>query len=233
MHAISAQAIDLVQRLLETGAYVNITDKQGMTPLLLAAQVGDAGVVQLLLQAQSDVNGRSADGFTPLMFATQAGNASVMRMLIDAGADTAARNVRGQRAFDLVGDRAELKNIFYGGRVEASTLKPRTKTKLTRSTAPVPPRLVVVQQPQFRWAVSPDGAKLMEASVRVRNDGGGRAQEVGLRVQTPDGEQITLEGPSVLKGGEEQRYAAAPQRSFPRQVPLRLLLQCENCSTSN
>ena len=50
---------EIVRRLIEAGAKVNIKDDDGDTPLLLAARSGSAEVVQLLIEAGADVTVRN------------------------------------------------------------------------------------------------------------------------------------------------------------------------------
>ena len=60
LHVASRNAhTEIVRRLIEAGAKVNIKDDDGDTPLLLAARSGSAEVVQLLIEAGADVTCRN------------------------------------------------------------------------------------------------------------------------------------------------------------------------------
>jgi ankyrin repeat protein len=60
LHVASRNAhIEIVRRLIEAGAKVNVKDDGGDTPLLLAARSGSAEVVQLLIEAGADVTARN------------------------------------------------------------------------------------------------------------------------------------------------------------------------------
>ncbi|HET7459209.1 MAG TPA: ankyrin repeat domain-containing protein [Gemmatimonadaceae bacterium] len=61
-------------------------DRDGWTPLHLAAHHGHAAVVETLLANNADVNARSGDGRTALEIATQAGRAEVAALLRANGA---------------------------------------------------------------------------------------------------------------------------------------------------
>ena len=60
LHVASRNAhTEIVRRLIEAGAKVNIKDDGGDTPLMLAARSGSAEVVQLLIEAGADVTCRN------------------------------------------------------------------------------------------------------------------------------------------------------------------------------
>src|SRR6267142_5768909 len=61
---------DLAQTLLYASANVKATTRiGGYTPLLLAAQNGNAEVMEPLIKGGADVNAKTSNGTTPLMFA--------------------------------------------------------------------------------------------------------------------------------------------------------------------
>lgn len=81
--------------LLDAGADVeapvaNASDgpeRQGTTPLLYAASLGDVEMVNVLLAHKADPNRANAEGMTPVMAATLQGNLAVAKALVDRGAD--------------------------------------------------------------------------------------------------------------------------------------------------
>ena len=77
-----------------TKADANIADKNGWTPLHVAASNGNDLVVEKLLVAGADVNIATKDSETPLHVAARYGEDAVVEKLLAAGADanTAARN---------------------------------------------------------------------------------------------------------------------------------------------
>ncbi len=82
-----ADDITEIQKLIEAGADVNVTNSNGETPLYVASSKNQTEVVKLLLEAGADVNkGRIEDGYTPLHVASH-GNFRVVKLLLDAGAD--------------------------------------------------------------------------------------------------------------------------------------------------
>ncbi|WP_262408777.1 ankyrin repeat domain-containing protein [Sphingomonas sp. JC676] len=66
---------------------VNIQDREGNTPLLVAAERGwDAGVTALIAK-KANVNLANMGGVTPLIRAVQVHDIEIVRALLDAGAD--------------------------------------------------------------------------------------------------------------------------------------------------
>jgi len=91
---------DLAQILLYAGANVKATTRIGSyTPLILAAQHGNAGVIAPLLKSGADVNAKTTNGTTPLMFAAASGDVATVKALLDHGADVKAKeSTRGLNA---------------------------------------------------------------------------------------------------------------------------------------
>lgn len=81
----------LVTILLKAGVYVDTADLKGVTPLMIAAKVGNLAITQQLLAAGADVNQLCDDYGSALSFATAGDHLEVARCLIAAGADVDAR----------------------------------------------------------------------------------------------------------------------------------------------
>ena len=69
----------MAQLLLDAGASVDQSNKEGVTPLMVACQKGHKEVAQLLLDARANVDQSNKGGVTPLMFAAQEGQCEVAR----------------------------------------------------------------------------------------------------------------------------------------------------------
>ena len=92
--AAYAGDLRIVRRRLEAGANVNQQDKEGRTPLYLAAQEGNTKVVELLLAAGADVNKGEGEPWkrTPLHVAASYGRTDVVGLLIRNGANVQAKD---------------------------------------------------------------------------------------------------------------------------------------------
>ena len=66
-------------------------EQEGYTPLMRAAQRGQAGVVRALLKKGAEVDAPHLAGFTALMVAAEKGHLRVVRILLAAGADPNVR----------------------------------------------------------------------------------------------------------------------------------------------
>ncbi len=81
-------SIQDIERLLDEGAYVDASDAEGWSPLMLAVREGKASAARVLLRAGADPNARSRGGEYPLMWAIEAGRSQLACDLMDVGADT-------------------------------------------------------------------------------------------------------------------------------------------------
>jgi uncharacterized protein len=118
---------DLAQTLLYAGANIRALTRIGnYTPLLLAAQSGNAAVMAPLVAAGADVNAKTANGTTALMLAAASGSADAVKVLLDKGADiNAQESVRGLNAamFAAAQNRAEVLTLLAkrGADLKATT----------------------------------------------------------------------------------------------------------------
>lgn len=87
-----------VSYLISQRANVNLADNQGVTPLMLAVQIGYIEGVEALLAARARVDVANASGETSLMFAVHSRNTDMMRVLLQAGADPDRRDNSGRSA---------------------------------------------------------------------------------------------------------------------------------------
>lgn len=114
----------LVRLLLEGGARPDVQNEWGQTPLLAAADNGNAESVGLLLDAGADP-GRpeAAFGMTPLHLAALLGYRDVAEKLLSGGADVNARDREGRTPLDVAlryGHRGMVEALVAGGAQAAS-----------------------------------------------------------------------------------------------------------------
>lgn len=121
--ALSAKSIEIMHMLAGAGADPNVRDRQGNTPLILAAQsmsepelyVEMAGI---LLKAGARVNEKGDKGMTALMWASGQGLPGVAKRLLAAGADAGVRDDNGMTALMFAanfGQMGSLKLLLKAG----------------------------------------------------------------------------------------------------------------------
>lgn len=87
-----------VAALLECGADPNQEGRNGMVPLISAAQGGDVDIVILLLDHGAEINAKNSQRFNALNAAIERDNINVVRVLIERGAPLDDRLSRGNTA---------------------------------------------------------------------------------------------------------------------------------------
>ena len=84
--------------LANKGANPNIADNRGVTPLMLASQLGFFEGVQALITAGARVDEPNEAGETPLITAVHRRDTQMMRVLLQAGADPDRSDNSGRTA---------------------------------------------------------------------------------------------------------------------------------------
>ena len=89
--AVHRYDVNAVDRLLQSGADPDGTDREGYTPLMYASWDGSVAIAYMLIQAGADVNKKSRYGDTALLMLTADlyyGEPALVKMLLDKGANT-------------------------------------------------------------------------------------------------------------------------------------------------
>jgi ankyrin repeat protein len=87
--------------LLSRGAPIDAKNKDGTTPLMIAAQTGDTDSAKMLLEAGAKPNIVNGSGETSLIMAVHHRDTAMVRLLIAAGADPKQRDtIAGKSAED-------------------------------------------------------------------------------------------------------------------------------------
>ena len=121
LEAVIVGDVEKVKDLLTKGAEVDVRDRNGMTPLLLAARKGNSETVRLLLAHGANVNAQDYYlAWTPLILASALGHKKVVKLLLEHGADIDIKDQNGMTA---------LKYAVKNGYKEIVELLKRAKTK--------------------------------------------------------------------------------------------------------
>jgi len=101
MHiAVSRRDLTWIRFLAGRGANPNIADKRGVTPMMLATQLGFVEGVEGLVAAGARVDDPNQAGETPLIYAVHRRDVPLMRVLLEAGANPDRRDNSGRSARD-------------------------------------------------------------------------------------------------------------------------------------
>jgi ankyrin repeat protein len=98
--AVARRDLAWIDYLLGLNANPNIADKDGVTPLTLAAQMGFTEGVQLLAQNGARIDVANDTGETPLISAVHRRDIGLLRVLLRAGADPDRTDTSGRSARD-------------------------------------------------------------------------------------------------------------------------------------
>jgi ankyrin repeat protein len=98
--AVRARSYSWLSYLLGKGADPNIADNHGVTPLMLASQMGLNEAVVALARSGAKVDVTNDAGETPLISAVHNRNLPMVRLLLAAGADPDRADNSGRSARD-------------------------------------------------------------------------------------------------------------------------------------
>jgi 3-oxoacyl-[acyl-carrier protein] reductase len=98
---IGSGSLERVALLLDSGAGINSSDTNGLTPLMWAAIGGEAPMIRFLIERGVEVNAACNYGKTALMRAASYGRTEAVRLLLEHGADVHAKTEQGSTALDF------------------------------------------------------------------------------------------------------------------------------------
>ncbi len=145
--AVQANDLQLADMLLRAGAKPAAANKAGATPLLLAAQNGNAAMIERLLAAGADANAPlTKTGDTALMMAARTGKTDAVKVLLDHQAQVNAKETWGGTTALMwaVSERhpdVAKMLVEHGADVNAkSYFVPSASGRGFEGTTPVPPK---------------------------------------------------------------------------------------------
>ncbi len=101
-----------VKRLIRGGARLNSSVEDGFTPLMLAAERGDARIAAHLIAKGADVSRRNDIGQTALMIAAKRGHKKIIEQLVLAGADPRAMDNEKRNAIAWATTQEDLPEVL-------------------------------------------------------------------------------------------------------------------------
>jgi ankyrin repeat protein len=122
---------DLVNKMLDAGAHINLPDTQGFTPLHEAAEANNLHMAQLLISRGADVaKSQLSHRTTPLILAIKAGAKDIVDLLLQNAADPSAADADGHTPLMAAANKPndEIVGALLGAGADA-----RVKDKLGRN----------------------------------------------------------------------------------------------------
>lgn len=109
---------DVVKKLLDRGAEVNLQDNDGDAALHGVAKSGNVGLLNLLLDKGANPNLTNKVGGTPLMWAAVFGHEEAAQRLLARGADARLKDAEGKTALDwaITNKREKVVALLQGTR---------------------------------------------------------------------------------------------------------------------
>lgn len=78
---------ELVRKLIDLGADVNLPAKSGFTPLMASAGRNNIAIAELLIEKGADIEAKDDDGINALVYASTYNNEEMVKFLLEKGAD--------------------------------------------------------------------------------------------------------------------------------------------------
>jgi hypothetical protein len=139
-HAAMKGREDTVRTLLTDGNDINAGNRNGETPLHLAAEQGNSDIVKILLEQGAMVDAvETAAGYTPLHYAARQGHSDLCDLLIRFGADPDAltENLDSPLHLAIEKGRAGVVRVLlkYHARLDTKNRKGQTPLQLAEHLA--------------------------------------------------------------------------------------------------
>jgi ankyrin repeat protein len=109
--AAEAGIVTEAQRLLKSGAKVDVRDNRRRTPLMIAVQRGDAALARVLVEAGADINAQDNIKDSPFLLAGARGDVAILKLLIPKGPDYSKVNRYGGSALIPAAERGHVEAV--------------------------------------------------------------------------------------------------------------------------
>ena len=133
--AIRANDLRQMKTLLDEGVSANAEGPDGITPLMVAAEIGSLDAMKMLIDRRADVNARNTSGSTALMWSVT--DPKKVRLLLDHGADVNVAARSGRTALivaSFANPSAEVVRMLLAKGANVAVMDQRKVTPLNAAT---------------------------------------------------------------------------------------------------
>ena len=133
--AIRANDLRKMRALLYGGFSASAAGPDGVTPLMVAAEIGSLDAMKTLIDGRANVNARNASGSTALMWSVT--NPKKVRLLLDNGADVNVASRSGRTALivaSFANPSAEVVRMLLAKGANVAVMDQRKATPLNAAT---------------------------------------------------------------------------------------------------
>ena len=95
---IYSNKIDEIKLLIDCGANIEVENRFGYTPLMIAIYYDKPAIVKFLIAKGGNIEAKDKYGYTPLMITAFYGMVDFMRVLLDSGVNLEAKDKNGNTA---------------------------------------------------------------------------------------------------------------------------------------
>lgn len=111
LQAVSENNTQTVAKILETKPNLEIKDKEGRTPLMIAAYKGENEIAKMLISAGANVNTQDNMQNSPFLYAGAEGNVELLNLGLENGADFKIFNRYGGTALIPAAEKGHLEIV--------------------------------------------------------------------------------------------------------------------------
>jgi ankyrin repeat protein len=133
--AIRANGLGHIKALLDEGVSASAEGPDGITPLMVAAEIGSLDAMKMLIDRHADLNGKNAYGSTALMLSVT--DPKKVRLLLDHGADVNVASRSGRTALivaSFANPSAEVVRMLLAKGANVAVMDQRRVTPMNAAT---------------------------------------------------------------------------------------------------